>query len=178
MSRRDLWEQVDGDLYLLLGIGPTADADEIQLAWRSTAKRLHPDMGGSVTDFQKAEVAYQVLSDPLERGRYDRMRRQSAGHYASNPSAPRYAYTYSPSSAARPTTEAPYFRPGSADPYGNARGRRARPRRNPWLVALAIVLGICAFVAAVMLALVTFLVLFVAVSLLVGRGLADRNSAD
>ena len=77
MSRRDLWDQVDGDLYQLLGVESSASADEIQVAWRSTAKRLHPDRGGSVTEFQQAEIAYQVLSDPLERGRYDRMRRQS-----------------------------------------------------------------------------------------------------
>lgn len=179
MSRRDLWEQVDADLYLLLGVSPQADSEQIQVAWRSTAKRLHPDRGGSVTDFQNAEIAYQVLSDPLERGRYDRMRRQSAGQYASAPSAPRYAYTYSGSAPWQPRTEeTPYFQPDSPDPYGDARNRPARAPRNPWLVALAIIIGIVVVVAAVALALVTFLILFVVGALFVGRGLSGRNRTD
>ena len=182
MSRRDLWEQVDADLYLLLGVSPQADSEQIQLAWRSTAKRLHPDRGGSVTDFQNAEIAYQVLSDPLERGRYDRMRRQSAGQYASTPSAPRYAYTYSGShsgaSSNAQQSQTPYFQPDSPDPYGDARNRPPRPPRNPWLVALAIIVGIIVVIAAVALALVTFLVLFVVGALFVGRGLSGRNRAD
>lgn len=177
MSRRDLWEQVDGDLYALLGVPSDADADALQVAWRSTAKRLHPDRGGSVTDFQQAEIAYEVLSDPLERGRYDRMRRQNAGQHSGTQAGPRYAYmyTYAPGNARTATAEEPYFNPNSADPYGDAARRNSGRRRNPWLIALAIVLGICAFIAAVALALVTFLVLLVAVSLFVGRVLTGRN---
>ena len=182
MSRRDLWDQVDGDLYVLLGVSPQANAEEIQLAWRSTAKRLHPDRGGSVTEFQEAEIAYQVLSDPLEPGRYERMRRRSAGQYAGTTSTPRYAYTYSSAgqSAAAPSMDEPYFRPDSPDPYGDYRFRPPRKRRNPWLIALMILVGIVAVVAAVALALVTFLVLFVVGALLMGRtlnGASNRNSS-
>jgi hypothetical protein len=72
MSRRQLWEQVDGDLYALLGISPQATPEEVQLAWREVAKRTHPDRGGAIAEFQDAEIAYQVLSDPLERAAYDR----------------------------------------------------------------------------------------------------------
>ena len=180
MSRRDLWDQVVGDLYQLLGVESSASADEIQVAWRSTAKRLHPDRGGSVTEFQHAEIAYQVLSDPLERGRYDRMRRQSQPSSAPNPGARQYAYSYSYTAggqSSRPTN-APYFDPDSPDPYGDARSNTTRKPRNPWLVALAILLGILAVVAAIMLALVTFLVLFAGVILLVGRGLTGRAKPD
>ena len=178
MSRRDLWDQVDGDLYQLLGVESSASADEIQVAWRSTAKRLHPYRCGSVTEFQKAEIAYQVLSDPLERGRYDRMRRQSAGQYAGTTSAPRYAYTYSNAgrSASAPSMDEPYFNPNSADPYGDQRFRAPRKTRSPWLIALMILVGIVAVFAAVALALVTFLVLFVVGALLMGRSLKGSNN--
>lgn len=180
MARRDLWDQVDGDLYQLLGVEPSASPEEIQVAWRSTAKRLHPDRGGSVTEFQQAEIAYQVLNDPLERGRYDRMRRQSSTTSAPNPGARQYAYSYSYTTSQRTTPSAgrPYFNPDSPDPYGDSQSNPSRKPRNPWLVALAVVLGILAIVAAVMLALVTFLVLFTAAILLVGRGLTGRAKPD
>lgn len=179
MSRRDLWDQVDGDLYQVLGVEKSATADEIQSAWRTTAKRLHPDLGGSVTDFQQAEIAYQVLSDPLERGRYDRQQRVSQPFSTSSARTRQYAYSYSGNNwAKRDTGEAPFFDPTSPNPYVQEQGQTARTKRNPWLIALAVVVGIVALVAAVMLALVTFLVLFVAVILLVGRGLNGRSKPD
>lgn len=179
MSRRDLWDQVDGDLYQILGVENSASAEQIQSAWRSTAKRLHPDLGGSVTDFQHAEIAYQVLSDPLERARYDRQQRVSQPFANSSNRQRQYSYSYSPSSWARGDNGgSPYFDPTSPDPYGDSPSRAAGRQRNPWLVALGVVFGIVALVAAVMLALVTFLVLFVAVVLLVGRGLTGRGRAD
>ncbi|MGV1036664.1 MAG: J domain-containing protein [Candidatus Nanopelagicales bacterium] len=73
VSRRELWDQVDGDLYAILGVVPTATSEDIALAWRTAAKRSHPDLGGSILEFQRIEIAYQVLSNPLERNRYDRV---------------------------------------------------------------------------------------------------------
>ncbi|MEI8080846.1 MAG: J domain-containing protein, partial [Actinomycetes bacterium] len=72
MARRELWEQVDSDLYQVLGVDHGATEEQIGDAWRAVAKRTHPDRGGSVAEFQAAEVAYQVLSDPFQRRRYDR----------------------------------------------------------------------------------------------------------
>lgn len=179
MARRDLWDQVDGDLYLVLGVEPGATSDQIQSAWRTTAKRLHPDLGGSVTEFQQAEIAYQVLSAPLERGRYDRMRRRSATNHATTSSHSRaYAYTYTADNSAWHNGSRPYFDPTSPDPYGDAASNAGRKPRSPWLVALAVIVGIVALVAAVVLSLVTFLVLFGAVILLVGRGLGGRSKPD
>lgn len=179
MSGRDLWNQVDGDLYQVLGVENSATSEEIQSAWRTTAKRLHPDIGGSVTEFQQAEIAYQVLSDPLERGRYDRQQRVREPFTTSSAKARQYAYSYSGNSwAKRDTGGSPYFDPTSPNPYRQEQSQTPRKQRNPWLIALAVVVGIVALVAAVMLALVTFLVLFVAVVLLVGRGLNSRGKPD
>lgn len=179
MARRDLWDQVDGDLYLVLGVDADATSEQIQSAWRATAKQLHPDLGGSVSEFQQAEIAYQVLSDPLERGRYDRMRRQSAtNHRTSTSQSHAYAYTYATNNATWQNGGRPYFDPTSPDPYGDAAAAPGRKSRNPWLIALAVLVGIIAVVLAIALSLVTFLFLFGAVIMFVGRGLSGRSKPD
>lgn len=74
MTRQELWEQTDADLYRVLGVPADADAASIQAAWRDAAKRTHPDLGGSHSQFRAVHVAYLVLSDPDSRARYDRTR--------------------------------------------------------------------------------------------------------
>lgn len=62
--------------YLLLGIPPEASQQQIKTAYRSLAKRLHPDRnGGSETAaelFRQINEAYRVLSNPKTRAKYDR----------------------------------------------------------------------------------------------------------
>ena len=71
MSRHELWDQVDGNLYDVLGVADTADSSAIAEAWKRAAKNAHPTRA-AVAGFQQIELAYRVLSDPLERRRYDR----------------------------------------------------------------------------------------------------------
>lgn len=66
-----LWEQVEEDLYRLLGVSPTADDAEITAAWHRRARATHPDTGGNATDFRHVNVAFLVLSDPDARRSYD-----------------------------------------------------------------------------------------------------------
>lgn len=193
MARKQLWEQVDDDLYELLGVDPGATADDINSAWRSTAKRLHPDLGGDVAAFQNAEIAYQVLSDPLERAQYDRLRRnlgqtQGPRHTTYSTSANersyRTTYTYYGSGKTRPSgtgyqqgfADTMYFRPDSPDPYGDAARRPPRKKRNPWFIALMVLVSVILLVAATALALVTFLFVMIAVALFAGRGLRGNSS--
>lgn len=67
------------DYYKVLDVGPEASDSEIKSAFRTIAKQSHPDCGlaGCVETFRGAREAYEVLSDPLKRREYDRLRRQS-----------------------------------------------------------------------------------------------------
>jgi curved DNA-binding protein len=63
------------DFYDTLGIPRNASADEIQRAYRKLARRYHPDVNsdpGAEERFKEISEAYQVLSDPEQRRRYDR----------------------------------------------------------------------------------------------------------
>jgi curved DNA-binding protein CbpA len=61
------------DLYEVLQISPNADPDAIHRVYRLLAQRCHPDNAESGSDerFRRLCDAYQVLSDPVERARYD-----------------------------------------------------------------------------------------------------------
>lgn len=60
--------------YLILGVPVDAAPAAIRSAYRERAKRFHPDHGDSVDvqAFRDASEAYEVLSDPRRRARYDR----------------------------------------------------------------------------------------------------------
>jgi curved DNA-binding protein len=62
------------DFYDVLGVGRTASPDEIQSAYRKLARTYHPDVNkdpGAEDRFKEVAEAYDVLSDPDTRERYD-----------------------------------------------------------------------------------------------------------
>src|SRR5574344_2530117 len=68
------------DFYEVLGVAKTATADELKKAYRKKAIQYHPDRQQGKTDAEKKEAeekfkeaaeAYDVLSDPNKRARYD-----------------------------------------------------------------------------------------------------------
>jgi molecular chaperone DnaJ len=60
------------DLYEILGVDRDADDATIKRAYRRRARECHPDAGGDEEEFKQVTHAYQVLSDPDQRVRYDR----------------------------------------------------------------------------------------------------------
>jgi molecular chaperone DnaJ len=74
------------DYYEVLGVDKSADDAAIKKAYRTLAKKYHPDLNPGDKDaevkFKEVNEAYDVLSDPDKRAKYDQY-----GHAAFDPSA-------------------------------------------------------------------------------------------
>ena len=74
------------DYYEVLGVEKTADAGAIKKAYRTLAKKYHPDMNPGNKEaeakFKEVNEAYAVLSDEEKKAKYDQF-----GHAAFDPAA-------------------------------------------------------------------------------------------
>src|SRR5947208_15816188 len=85
------------DYYKTLGVARTASEKEIKSAYRRLARQFHPDVNKDpkATDrFKLINEAYEVLSDPKKRTKYDQIgadwerierEQEFAGQYQSQP---------------------------------------------------------------------------------------------
>jgi molecular chaperone DnaJ len=114
------------DYYELLGVSRSATNEEIKRAYRRRARELHPDAndGDSETAerFKEVARAYQVLSDPEQRERYDRYGEAGVG----GPNGPRVDDIFS--GGLNDLFDA-FF--GGQSPFGGSGGGRRRPAGPP-----------------------------------------------
>ncbi len=59
------------DPYATLNVKRDATPEQIKRAYRKAAMKAHPDRGGDAEKFHQVQLAYEVLSDPARRERYD-----------------------------------------------------------------------------------------------------------
>ncbi len=71
--------------YRILNVSRDASADKIKKAYRQLALKYHPDKNSgdkaAAAKFQEVTKAYEVLSDNVQRQRYDRNHSSKPGHY-------------------------------------------------------------------------------------------------
>ena len=79
------------DFYAILGVGRDASAADIKKAYRSKARQYHPDANpgtDTTTQFQDVNRAYEVLTDPELKKKYDMFGEQGIGTSAASDAQP------------------------------------------------------------------------------------------
>ncbi|KAJ5226330.1 hypothetical protein N7468_007555 [Penicillium chermesinum] len=107
------------DYYAELGLGPSAEADDIKKQFRRLALKCHPDRNPGKEQefnakFQAIQAAHEILSDPQQRLKYDTDRLRAG-----------YGKVYGPPKSAPqrkppPPTAAPKPQKPKAPPYSSA----------------------------------------------------------
>ena len=77
------------DYYEVLGVARTCTAVELKSSFRKLALQFHPDKNPgdkkAEESFKELSEAYEVLSDPEKRARYDRFGHQAPGGFGPSP---------------------------------------------------------------------------------------------
>src|SRR5262245_55940663 len=116
------------DYYKILGVDRNADEKTIKSAFRKLARRYHPDVakGKDKGDrFREINEAYEVLSDPEKRRRYDTLGPdwQRYGTGQAGTGTPGAGYTYTTQDVGDAGDFSEFFRTIFGDLGAKMRGR-------------------------------------------------------
>lgn len=114
-------------LYELLGVEPSAPADEIRAAYRRLMRAAHPDTGGTAGLFRTVQLAYDTLSDPQRRADYDASLRSSS---PTTPNRPTPGRSPAPGSASG-SPGASSTTGGGSSPRSTGHSSLFRPMERP-----------------------------------------------
>src|ERR1700731_989906 len=103
------------DYYKTLGVERGASESEIKSAYRKLARKYHPDVNPNnkeaETSFKQINEAYQVLSDPAKRKKYDELGADWERGTTEEEMRSRYGWSGTPPGGGG-------YRPGEADGGG------------------------------------------------------------
>jgi curved DNA-binding protein len=113
------------DYYAILGVPRNASEDEIKKAFRKLARQYHPDVAkdkkGAEAKFKEINEAYEVLGDPANRQKYDRLGVDWDKAAAAGPS-----YDFSRETNGEPNVEFHFDGTGFSDFFEELFGRRSQ----------------------------------------------------
>jgi molecular chaperone DnaJ len=114
------------DFYVILGLNRSATLAEVKRAYKRLARRYHPDINPgdrrAAAQFHDIAEAFETLSDPDRRRRYDLT--GMAADAAAAPAAPTYGFEGFDFSVAVSGSEAPTFGDLFADVFADRETRR------------------------------------------------------
>jgi curved DNA-binding protein CbpA len=116
----------DFDLYSELEVAPTASTETIEAAYRSLARRNHPDVlsdrAGDPERMVRLNIAHEWLADPITRSLYDRDRRSTTRHPHAMADVEDTGATLDRAATPKPTT---VYRCGACEDHGHPPERTA-----------------------------------------------------
>ncbi len=131
--------QMEKDYYKVLGVSREASPDEIKKAYKKLAAKYHPDVNPddekAKERFQEIQAAYDVLSDPEKREKYDRYGSAFETMGAGGPGGGTWTYSGGPGGFSAEEIDLSELFGGRegfgsfADMFGFGEGRRRRTRR-------------------------------------------------